>query len=353
MKVTFDTHIYRMIANRPLEEAKSIIEKIKEREREMGVVSLQNTFVLQELFKYLTENYDFNYDNCRDAVILSSIHCQNYEVIERKIKLLKEFNCGEFCANSELSIVKWVAEFLGKDEVWINPTIGKIMKADLAYLKMAHELTLAENKEAYLDYRRSDFKTIKSNLDELRAYFSEAVKNIYGFVDTQDGWKFPEDDKNKLKKLRAGYLQNVREPDLIEIFDSLMALSYLLRREVVKTFPMNFYRAGDIRRLDGHILPIGIMDKFVEEFEPFFNLFRHFNDTAIMAPANLANGATNENSRKRWNDFFDNFIIISAIANDALLVTEEKDIVKAYDDAGMRHKVMKWEEYLAYLNIVL
>ena len=257
MKITFDTNSYRFIAEKnTLEEGMEYFRDIKARETEKGIMALQSTFVLNELFKYLGDNTSHQYENCKNSIILSSFHCINYELLKNEMLAAKEFYSEKFCPSSDLALVRWVADFLRIPTIPLNATTRTLVNVDLSILKMASDLYNANDKELYLTSIKTPINNIKSHVETLRNYYYNGIQEIYNFIPSVRGWKFPELDKQKNKVHKEKLLSR------IDYYPYMMTFSFLLREEIVKSFPNKFYKARDITRLDAHILPDLIGDEY-------------------------------------------------------------------------------------------
>lgn len=309
--VVIDTNAYRDLAKKNQEESIDSMKRILELERKNNIKAMLSPIVLLELFSHLSNKNDENYNNCKNAIIISYEHCRT----EDNFRLFLDF------------------------EIQSCITLFRIKPLDLEqeqrYLYgLAYDINNNPD-ENHIEQRRDVYKYINDKVQSMENRFRCDIWNYV--IKTLDkvatSWKPNFDTKEE-------------RDEILRLIKSDNFLKFLATSQVSKSVDICF---GEKRKLS-EIEIINMSDEILNKYPAPFYLYREILYRIIQNGVNFEN--TKKNRVNWWWDMQILFCIGAGKVNDedVYLITSDTDMVKAAEEAGYRNKIKTLDEYISILK---
>lgn len=296
--ILFDTNAYRSLSGGKEENVRELFINLAKRERENNIVSLSQPIVLMELLSHLADSSDDNYNICKKALIGAYIHCK--EIDKYPPRMLLDFDVH-------------LCELLFKEHK------EKLEAIEQSYGRIAYQV-YRDSSEKNLEILRSKFKIISNKVKELEKVFLDKFINAFNINDKEE---FDE-------AVKSGKF-----------------LRILASAQVEKTLNYMDINKSNISKNDFEIY----IDKVIEKFKTPLILFQTFIQKAFI----------NYDSMKieeKANIFFDFQIlfivgdhIIKNNKKPIILVTDDKDMIRASNELNYSDKIIKVNDYLKIIGL--
>lgn len=305
--VVFDTNAYRnFIIGKSTEEIRKAVEKLKFLEFKNGFRPAQNITVLTELIRHLADKNDYDYSDCKNALLASALHNR---VIENDKFVFS------YSPTIELLLYK---ELTGETET-------SLREFNVSVSLFAHNLEQNFTDE-FIEKENLSIQINLTNTTNNRLEFYSSLEKVLLSIDPESkDWKLFKDNKDGRRKFLA-YLES-------SAFDRTISESFIFR--IINLFPNN---------------KIEITDENIKNFKQKFPAVIEMNRQFLKS---IVDGLVlSEIEHTRWNTFNDLMIMLSSNLNkdEYLLITDDGQIKNSFKKCGIEKNVKTLKEYLEILK---
>ena len=305
IEVIFDSNAYRIfVRGKSLKQYSCELEAIKKLERKKGIQPIQSITVLSELFKHLLDNTNGNYQECKDAVIASSTHCAKTKGNLRTYAYAPSFDNALYL------------EATGRNFPNVDYEKSVSMIAD----------GISKNQtDIYISSIRASLSINIQNEQQNRDNFFLSIKNVMKSLDPKSN-DFTDFMKDKTD--RRNFITFLGT----DSFEKMTTFSKLDR--IPKFLDPTFTITPDL------------VDRVSKKYLPLIQFERKFWNKVVNGIGII------DSSHKEFNTFYDIMIIFGALARNqqAIFVTNEKQIKESFAEVGLQNQIMTLDEYLKYLE---
>lgn len=315
MIVTGDTNFYRKIVEeisiKDMWKVDAIVRELTMAERKMGIRAMMGSIVASELLSHLLDApKSRDYRSCLKASKVMYGHC---EVDENTFNLLP---------SPQTQIAK---EYFGKiNQLAINTqqTLGGVMS----------KIAKKPNGKTIIKFS-SELTQVKNHIQSTEQCLINEVLGMCKQIDPNyTDWHLFVGDKKK----RAAYLSFIRS----QAFKDQTACAMLV------AVNMQLTQQGLLPPKP--VVTQNMVNTFVSSYQVALSLREFFFSQFLNPGFNLS---TKSRANFLWDEQILYFVGKQVENEDIILLTSDNKMCDAAQNCGVRNKVMKYDEYIAYLRI--
>lgn len=311
--VIFDTNAYRyLVQDKNYNDLDNYIEKIKSKERRLGIETLLSPIVAKELLAHVADKNDPAFDKCLKAIKAMYLHCSQDE--GKTYRML---------AGPEMLIAK----------SFFNKMLPRQEQSYQALVQIAFHLAKEPTNYIFTKFQKN-LNLIKMHVLEAENVFANTMLSFIKHNDPDSvDWNIFKNDKSKRTKL----LNKIRsEETSLELAGGYIAIVHkLLQQENIITTSLDVNTLRDMSI------------EFVKFFPAYITLYKKVFENVINSDFNMF-----EDSRSNflWDiQLMLNTGIKTINGNKLYFVSSDKAISDAVKNTD-QYSILSFKEYLQYIN---
>lgn len=312
MIVTFDTNAYRnLVSRKSIQDAKSLLEEIKKKEREKNITPMMSTTVAMELLSHLLDKNDsISFVSCFKACQLIYQHCGNSQ--EFRVLPLPE---------TQISM-----EYFGIHN-------QKFQDTQIAIGHLLYRIYNSPSLDT-IDQISPDILKIKNFIHDAETTLIISIEEMCRKIDPSfSNWTLFKDDNKK----RKAFLSFVRS-DNFKIETALAYLCAINLKLVSQGYELSLTE-----------------DKLKEMCSTYLKSYSASLEFRSWFFCQLVNGGFDLSKNSRTNFLWDELILHlvghECSGNPICLITSDKKMIEGTRRSKSKGPIMNLDNYLKYLGL--